>query len=348
VRNVVELVKGEAIEEDDVGGRSRWLIALLGLMLRRPQDTLAAAVAAAALIGVLVNALFLQPNPHPAPLFSVRPKAPAAVRSDHTGALISLPRPRPTEHVSPPVEPVAKPAPVGRPRADIVTDIQRELTRRGFYNGAIDGIHGSQTAAAIRELEQAAGTRLGAEPSEPMLQAMLRAPATARAGAPRRGDPIGDLVARMAPQGNASNAAPAAPAPALPATASEPRSSASVPRPSIAALRPEPLPVPAQTQAVTTPARQEPQVPAASSGPSEPAPADHPTPRADLPSPRVKALQRALSDYGYGQLKPTGLVDAPTAAAIRDFEEMRGLPVTGQMNDRMVQELANVTEGPIE
>lgn len=58
---------------------------------------------------------------------------------------------------------------------------------------------------------------------------------------------------------------------------------------------------------------------------------------------RVAAVQRALTEYGYGQLKPTGNVGSDTAAAIQRFERERRLPVTGQLSDRMVQELAAVT-----
>ena len=41
---------------------------------------------------------------------------------------------------------------------------------------------------------------------------------------------------------------------------------------------------------------------------------------------RVIALQRALAQYGYGQIKPTGIVDAETRAAIEKFERERKLP----------------------
>ena len=52
---------------------------------------------------------------------------------------------------------------------------------------------------------------------------------------------------------------------------------------------------------------------------------------------RVAAVQRALTQYGYGQLKPTGAVGADTQAAISKFERDRKLPVTGQMSDRLVK-----------
>ena len=54
---------------------------------------------------------------------------------------------------------------------------------------------------------------------------------------------------------------------------------------------------------------------------------------------RVAAVQRALTQYGYGQLKPTGAVGSDTQAAITKFERDRKLPVTGQMSDRLVKEL---------
>jgi hypothetical protein len=55
---------------------------------------------------------------------------------------------------------------------------------------------------------------------------------------------------------------------------------------------------------------------------------------------RVAAVQRALTEYGYGQLKPTGTVGSDTQAAIVKFERERKIPATGQMNERLVRELA--------
>jgi hypothetical protein len=55
---------------------------------------------------------------------------------------------------------------------------------------------------------------------------------------------------------------------------------------------------------------------------------------------RVAAVQRTLTELGYGQLKATGTVGSDTQAAIQKFERTRKIPVTGQMSDRLVQELA--------
>jgi hypothetical protein len=63
---------------------------------------------------------------------------------------------------------------------------------------------------------------------------------------------------------------------------------------------------------------------------------------------RVAAVQRALTQYGYGQLKPTGAVGADTQAAITKFERDRKLPVTGQMSDRLVKELTAMIGHPID
>jgi len=63
---------------------------------------------------------------------------------------------------------------------------------------------------------------------------------------------------------------------------------------------------------------------------------------------RVAAVQRALTEYGYGQLKPTGVVGSDTQAAIQKFEKVRKLPVTGQVSDRLVRELASTIGHSIE
>jgi hypothetical protein len=63
---------------------------------------------------------------------------------------------------------------------------------------------------------------------------------------------------------------------------------------------------------------------------------------------RVAAVQRALTEYGYAQLKPTGTIGAETQAAIQKFERDRKLPVTGQISDRVVRELAAMIGHPVE
>lgn len=65
-------------------------------------------------------------------------------------------------------------------------------------------------------------------------------------------------------------------------------------------------------------------------------------------SSRVMAVQRALSAYGYGQIRASGILDQPTSAAIERFERARGLPVTGKLSDRLVSELAAMVGHPLD
>jgi len=84
-----------------------------------------------------------------------------------------------------------------------------------------------------------------------------------------------------------------------------------------------------------------------------PVTANVPRPPASIPtaaqaSHRVAAVQRVLTEYGYGQLKPTGTIGSDTQAAIRKFERERELPVTGQMSDRLVRDLSAMIGHPID
>lgn len=57
------------------------------------------------------------------------------------------------------------------------------------------------------------------------------------------------------------------------------------------------------------------------------------------PSPRIAAVQRALAEYGYGQVKASGILDDATGAAIAKFERDHNLPTSGRVSDRLVKEL---------
>src|SRR5256885_11175007 len=93
----------------------------------------------------------------------------------------------------------AKPEAPARLRTDIITDIQRELLRRGLYDGPVDGVLGSKTDSAIRDFETSAKLKATGEPSEDVLRAIQRAPlkteAAAPPKAPARPDPIAELIA---------------------------------------------------------------------------------------------------------------------------------------------------------
>jgi Putative peptidoglycan binding domain len=68
-----------------------------------------------------------------------------------------------------------------------------------------------------------------------------------------------------------------------------------------------------------------------------------------MPAPsRVIAVQRVLSEFGYGQIRPSGIIDEPTRAAIEKFESDHKLPVTGRLSDRLLSELGAMTGRRIE
>src|SRR5262249_995745 len=182
---------------------------------RHPREFVAVVMATLAVFAIVANALFLQKGPHPAPIFPTR----------------SLLQP---EIVLPPrLQPVQSTAAVeAGNQAKLIANIQRELSRKGFYDGPADGIWGAKTDGALRDFIHAGGMKTNGEPSDGLLGTIVtssvRAANTAMSpnAAP---DPIAKLIA---------------------------------------------------------------------------------------PSKRVMAVQRALADFGYGQIKPTGNFDSDTRLAI--------------------------------
>ena len=223
----------------DTAGR---LAAAIG---RHPREFVALIMATLAIITIITNALFFQKGPHPAPIFAKR------LLNQREAAL--PPRLQAAQPGS--AEPSAQ--------AKLIANIQRELFRKGFYDGPADGIWGAKTDAAVRDFIQAAGLKSSPEASDSLLRAIV----------------ISNLKLANAAAFNATT---------------------------------------------------------------------DPIAKLIAPSKRVTAVQRALADFGYGQIKPTGVFDPDTRTAIEKFERDRRLPVTGQITERFVRELAAVTGRPLE
>jgi len=66
------------------------------------------------------------------------------------------------------------------------------------------------------------------------------------------------------------------------------------------------------------------------------------------PSNRVLAVQRVLTDYGYGQVRPTGVLGPDTEEAIKKFERSRKMPVTGALSDQLAKALSEMSGQRIE
>ena len=116
-----------------------------------------------------------------------------------------------------------------------------------------------------------------------------------------------------------------------------------------------PAPKPTETRPLDKPAEAAPARPAQALRTPPAPPARRNDPIGDLigsgssiasPS-RIAAVQRVLSDFGYGQLRASGTLDEPTSAAIQKFESEHKLPVTGRLSDRLLNELATMTGHPI-
>jgi len=73
-----------------------------------------------------------------------------------------------------------------------------------------------------------------------------------------------------------------------------------------------------------------------------------PIPQQSPAARRIAGVQRALSEYGYGNLKITGTMGGETQSAIQKFEREHKMPVTGQVSDRLLRELAAVIGHPVE
>jgi len=202
--------------------------------MTHPREFVGIVMAVAATAMIFFNALYMQHGPHPTPIFARR--VPALHRS--------------------------APDDGAQHRAQLVADIQRELSRRGFYDDAIDGIWGTKTDAATREFLQTAGMKADPVVSDGLLRA-IKSSSVRRAPAPSaaRNDPIARLLA---------------------------------------------------------------------------------------PSQRVQAIQSALADFGYGQIKPTGVYDDDSRAAVEKFERDQRMPVTGRLSERVVRALAAMTGRPLE
>lgn len=207
----------------------------LAFIGRHPREFVSIVMASFATVSIFVNALFLQKGPHPAPMFVM---------------------PSPLAHR------FSSPDNGSQSHSQLISSIQNELSSRGFYDGAADGIWGTKTDGAARDFAQATGIKIAPEATEIFLNAIVASSLKSAASVPvRANDPIAALIS---------------------------------------------------------------------------------------PSKRVMGVQRALTDFGYGQLKPTGIFDSQTQAAIEKFERSRRLPVTGKISDRVVRELAGVTGRPLE
>ena len=140
-----------------LAGESGVMRLIFKRLFQRPMRTLAVLLVLGFAGLILVNAVALQNERHPAPFFAVAPVTSLLPVS------APLPPARPTSVQRQPSE-----AELARQMA-LVRDLQGELARHGFFIGAIDGKPGSRFEIAIREYEKAAGLPVTGQPTEKLL-----------------------------------------------------------------------------------------------------------------------------------------------------------------------------------
>jgi peptidoglycan hydrolase-like protein with peptidoglycan-binding domain len=147
---------------------------------------------------VAANALWYQPGHHPSPFLRTRDEENpngipgyrlAAGVGDH-GNVTTFRIERQTDTPQAPALPQAM-APAATPQtgthqpSEIVAEIQRELTRRGLYEGPADGMPGPRTTAAILFFEETVGMEQTGEPTSRILSALKIDSATTVAAIPK-------------------------------------------------------------------------------------------------------------------------------------------------------------------
>jgi hypothetical protein len=207
------------------------------------------------------------------------------------------------------------------PRAVTVeADAERGFAMRILLHSPKDMVAGALAFAAVSAIiANALLLQAGHHPA-PMFGSVVAIPAAGLAPASPlpRPRPV-ELAVKPA------DASPSEPMPAEPKTA-DPLANlvkATTATPVVSSIPRPPVPIPASSrnEAIVNPAQA---------------------------SRRVAAVQRALTEYGYGQLKPTGTIGADTQAAIQRFEREHKIPVTGQMSDRLVRDLTAAIGHPID
>ena len=224
----------------------------------------------------------------------------------------------------------------GAKAAVVDIETERNLVMRVLLHSPKDTLAGLVAAAAVSAIvANALFLQTGRHPA-PMFGTVINLPAPSSMSLSNpmpRPRPVGADTSPLEPKATefrvepkpAERAAEKAPEKPTETTASTPRSGDPMTNLVIKSTSPTPAP---SAVAVARP----------------PAPIPQQSPAAR----RLAGVQRALSEYGYGNLKITGTMSGETQSAIQTFERQRKMPVTGQVSDRLLRELAAAIGHPVE
>ncbi len=290
-------------------------------IVRNPVFTGGATAFAVVFGFVAANALWYQPEAHNAVFFSTRPE------------LVFKPTPRNAlfgagaKGGQAPSQPVANTAPVPDQTAgqlslpEIISDdmlpalapnadadiarLQLRLSALGIYKGPIDGFGGPQTRAAVERWRALEG-KLNL-PQTQNNQAAIRsgAPAAESAG---RMDNIASVIARASPVPDEK------PVPARAETALRPRAAT-------VSLRP------AENKTRSS---------------AEKGPAGEQAPPVPITVQDIIRVQAGLKAFGNDAVPVTGQVDKATSDAVREFQKLFRLPVTGRIDATLIGKMREI------
>lgn len=198
---------------------------------------------------IIANAVFFQHGTHPSPFFATRPSGEADIRAG-----IPIPRSRESARVVEVAGVEPEPLPV-TPTSVSAIEVQEGLRAAGYYQGAVDGVIGSRTRAAIIAFQK-----------EHQLEAT--------------GEVTPDLMAMLSQS--------------QPAAAASPGVSPDI------------------TAAI------------------------------DAESDRLKAVQTALNQIGYGPVSVSGKLGTDTTEAIQRFQLDNGLSITGEADESLVAKMVAI------
>ncbi|WP_171022087.1 peptidoglycan-binding protein [Cohaesibacter sp. CAU 1516] len=198
---------------------------------------------------------------------------------------------------------------ISKDHAALTLAVQRQLTMAGYYVGPLDGMEGAQTREAVAAYQDANGMTTDGRVTMALYDVL-----TGRKAAPQRTRT--PVVALPQPQNASSDAVKLETMPK-----SKPRSIKLANQ--TARSNRVAVPMPAKPQQTNL--------------------ARGPVPPQSIPvsthDPMLAKVQEALKTVGYVNLSVDGLMGDRTSTAIADFQRNRGHPVTGKVNDRLLQEL---------
>ncbi len=364
--------------------------------MRNPVATGGTAAFAIVFSFVAANALWYQPSSHPHPWLDTRDAfrdyaskamhpggdttttyrverdaaAPAGASAGTTAA------PKPVDGVV--VHDDQAPAAANAAADDLVAQVQANLTRRGLYEGPVDGVMGAKTEAAIMFYQETRGLPQTGVADAAVLDLLKKDNAEFNVVPPDRPADVTGAIAAKAPQKPVEKPAPKAADPVAALISKAPRAAAPVApavkpqtetartaRPATAAPIP-PAPIPnGAAKAAPRPAQKSADKPAQK--PAEKAAHDKlaaqktvataprpaaipvkaeapakPGAAAAAPSNLTMAIQKGLSNLAYRDVTVDGVPGEQTKEAIRHFEKHYRLPVTGEPNEAVLEKLKKI------